>query len=106
MTQRVALVSYSTRPRGGVVHTLALAEELHRQGVAVEVLALGDPQTAFFRRVDAPFPLIPTPPPQMRRSASWTVAVTLAWSSGKRSQVQAVSNVSTMRPSRTRPSRV
>ena len=36
------------------MHTLALAEELHRQGVAVEVIALGDPQTGFFRRVDAP----------------------------------------------------
>jgi len=29
MTQRTALVSYSTRPRGGVVHTLRLAEALH-----------------------------------------------------------------------------
>ena len=45
------------------MHTLALAEELHRQGVAVEVIALGDPQTGFFRRVDAPLHLIPSPPP-------------------------------------------
>ena len=45
------------------MHTLALAEELHRQGVAVEVIALGDPRTGFFRRVDAPLHLIPSPPP-------------------------------------------
>ena len=30
----VALVTYSTKPRGGVVHTLALAEALHAAGVA------------------------------------------------------------------------
>ena len=30
MTVRVALLTYSTRPRGGVVHTLALAEALAR----------------------------------------------------------------------------
>jgi glycosyltransferase-like protein len=46
-----------------VVHTLALAEELHRQGVAVEILALGDPEAGFYRRVDAPCHLIPAPPP-------------------------------------------
>jgi glycosyltransferase-like protein len=60
---RVGLVTYSTKPRGGVVHTLALAEELHRQGVAVEVLALGDPGTGFYRDVDAPQHLIAAPPP-------------------------------------------
>jgi glycosyltransferase-like protein len=60
---KVGLVTYSTKPRGGVVHTLALAEELHRQGVAVEVLALGDPATGFYRTVDAPHQLIPAPPP-------------------------------------------
>ena len=29
---RVALVTYSTKPRGGVVHTLSLGEELCRLG--------------------------------------------------------------------------
>jgi glycosyltransferase-like protein len=61
-TPAVSLVTYSTRPRGGVVHTLALAEALHRLGHPVEVVALGDPQVGFFRRVDAPVRIIPAPP--------------------------------------------
>ena len=42
----------STKPRGGVVHTLCLAEELHRQGYPVHVVTLGDPEVGFFRPVD------------------------------------------------------
>lgn len=37
---RVALLTYSTRPRGGVVHTLALAEALARRGADVTVHTL------------------------------------------------------------------
>lgn len=50
---RVALLTYSTRPRGGVVHTLALAEALVALGVRVDVwtLARGGDAT-FFRPVD------------------------------------------------------
>lgn len=58
----VALVTYSTRPRGGVVHTLAVAEELHRAGAPVHVYALGDPNVGFFRPVEAPYTIIPAPP--------------------------------------------
>ncbi|MGZ8179663.1 MSMEG_0565 family glycosyltransferase [Williamsia sp. SKLECPSW1] len=50
---RIALVTYSTRPRGGVVHTLNLAEALARAGASVSVWSLardGDP--GFFRPVD------------------------------------------------------
>ncbi|WP_214403047.1 MSMEG_0565 family glycosyltransferase [Pseudonocardia lacus] len=50
---RIALLTYSTKPRGGVVHTLALAEALGRAGQDVDVWALGrggDP--GFFRAVD------------------------------------------------------
>jgi glycosyltransferase-like protein len=50
---RVALLTYSTKPRGGVVHTLALGEALARAGHDVTVWALargGD--TTFFRAVD------------------------------------------------------
>ena len=50
---KLALVTYSTRPRGGVVHTLALAEALAEAGVDVTVVSLarhGD--HGFFRRVD------------------------------------------------------
>lgn len=50
---RVALLTYSTRPRGGVVHTLALAEALVRAGAEVTVWTLsrgGD--EVFFRPLD------------------------------------------------------
>ncbi|ORW72455.1 MSMEG_0565 family glycosyltransferase [Mycobacterium saskatchewanense] len=50
---RVALLTYSTKPRGGVVHTLNLAEALARLGVEVTVWSLaraGD--RGFFRAVD------------------------------------------------------
>ncbi len=52
---KVALVIYSTRPRGGVVHTLHLAEALSRLDPAVDVTVVslgrhGD--NAFFRTVD------------------------------------------------------
>jgi glycosyltransferase-like protein len=49
---RVALLTYSTRPRGGVVHTLALSEALASLGVEVDVWSLargGD--SGFFRPV-------------------------------------------------------
>ncbi len=50
---RIALLTYSTRPRGGVVHTLALAEALAALGQSVDVWSLargGD--GGFFRPVD------------------------------------------------------
>jgi len=50
---RVALLTYSTKPRGGVVHTLNLAEALAATGVEVTVWSLarqGD--RGFFRDVD------------------------------------------------------
>ncbi|AII07841.1 MSMEG_0565 family glycosyltransferase [Rhodococcus opacus] len=50
---RIALLTYSTKPRGGVVHTLALAEALARQGADVTVWTLGrHGDAAFFRPVD------------------------------------------------------
>ncbi len=61
LTRPLALLTYSTKPRGGVVHTLALAEALAGQGVEVEVMALGEPGGAFFRPVGVPFTLIPGP---------------------------------------------
>lgn len=61
-TPRVALVSYSTKPRGGVVHTLSLAEALAARGAPVHVFALGEPGGGFFREVAAPHTLIAAPP--------------------------------------------
>jgi glycosyltransferase-like protein len=50
---KLALLTYSTRPRGGVVHTLALAEALADLGVDVHVWTLGrGGDTTFFRPVD------------------------------------------------------
>jgi glycosyltransferase-like protein len=49
---KIALLSYSTRPRGGVVHTLALAEALVDEGADVTVWTLGrGGDTEFFRPV-------------------------------------------------------
>jgi glycosyltransferase-like protein len=64
---KVALLTYSTKPRGGVVHTLALAEALARAGQDVTVWSLGrGGDDAFFRPVDpavtvrlVPFPDMP-----------------------------------------------
>ncbi|OCW86058.1 glycosyl transferase family 1 [Nocardia farcinica] len=50
---RIALLTYSTKPRGGVVHTLNLAEAMARLGAEVTVWSLargGD--EGFFRAVD------------------------------------------------------
>jgi glycosyltransferase-like protein len=58
-----ALVTYSVKPRGGVVHTLHLAEALHEAGYPVRVVALGDPAEGFFRPVRAPCTIVPAPPP-------------------------------------------
>ncbi|MFF0226907.1 MSMEG_0565 family glycosyltransferase [Streptomyces sp. NPDC004629] len=50
---KIALLSYSTKPRGGVVHTLALAEALAVLGEDVTVWTLGRGGDAgFFRPVD------------------------------------------------------
>lgn len=63
MSLRVALTTYSVKPRGGVVHTLELAEALQTAGVDVTVVALADPGQSFFREVQAPTHLIPAPVP-------------------------------------------
>jgi glycosyltransferase-like protein len=58
---RVAMLTYSTKPRGGVVHTLHLAEQLHDLGHQVHVFALGDPEAGFFRPLRAPHTILPGP---------------------------------------------
>jgi glycosyltransferase-like protein len=60
----VGLLTYSVKPRGGVVHTLALAEALHAAGYPVRVFALGDPAAGFFRPAWVPFTIIAAPPSQ------------------------------------------
>ncbi|MGB3772515.1 MAG: MSMEG_0565 family glycosyltransferase [Rhodococcus sp. (in: high G+C Gram-positive bacteria)] len=63
---RISLLTYSTKPRGGVVHTVELAEALARAGADVTVWSLargGD--AGFYREVDpsvrvrlVPFPAV------------------------------------------------
>jgi len=60
MGRGVALVTHSTKPRGGLVHTLSLAEALHRRGEQVQLVALGD---RLFRPTDVPHAVLPGPPP-------------------------------------------
>lgn len=59
----IALITYSTKPRGGVVHTLHLAEALQAAGVPVHLVGLGEPAEGFYRPVDVPTTILPTPPP-------------------------------------------
>jgi len=59
----VAFVTYSIKPRGGVVHTLAVAEALGALDTPVEVIALAEPGDGFYRPVQVPCRLIAAPPP-------------------------------------------
>lgn len=62
---KLALLTYSTKPRGGVVHTLALAEALVELGTEVDVWTLGrDGDQGFFRPVDprVRVRIVPFPP--------------------------------------------
>ncbi len=63
---RIALLTYSTKPRGGVVHTLALAEALARAGQDVTVWTLGrGGDTTFYRRVDPAVHVVAVPFPPL-----------------------------------------
>lgn len=61
-TAEIALVTYSTKPRGGVVHTLSLAEALSAAGVPVHVVTLGEPGATFYRHTDVDYTVVPSPP--------------------------------------------
>ncbi len=55
---RVALLTHSTTPRGGHVHTLGLGEALHRAGHPVHLVAMGE---RLYRPVDLPHTVVPGP---------------------------------------------
>jgi glycosyltransferase-like protein len=59
----VGLVTYSTRPRGGVVHLLALADALANRSFPVEIVALGDEKVGFYRPVAVPCSFVAPPEP-------------------------------------------
>jgi len=56
---RVALFTYGTQPRGGVVHTLELAEALHARGTPVVVFGIDESGTGFFRTPRCRHVLVP-----------------------------------------------
>ncbi|HEY9621142.1 MAG TPA: MSMEG_0565 family glycosyltransferase [Crinalium sp.] len=59
---RIALLTYSTKPRGSVVHTLELAEALHHLGHKVCVYALDKDGSGFDRPLSCDYKLIPAQP--------------------------------------------
>ena len=63
MTPPVLLISHSTRPRGGLIHTLSLGEALLAQGVDARLVALGDPAAGLFRPAGLPHTIVAAPPP-------------------------------------------
>jgi glycosyltransferase-like protein len=61
---RVAMLTYSVRPRGGVVHAIAVSEALAARGHEVELFAVGPPGARFFRAPRVPARVVEhTPPP-------------------------------------------
>ncbi len=62
LTDRIAIATYSVRPRGGAVHSVELAEALAAEGADVTLIALGDPAEGFFRPTSVPAMIIPAPP--------------------------------------------
>jgi glycosyltransferase-like protein len=55
---RIAMLTYSLRPRGGVVHALEIAEGLSRRGHQVTVMALGRSGERFFREPAVPHEIV------------------------------------------------
>jgi glycosyltransferase-like protein len=60
---RIALLTHSVNPRGGVVHTLELAAALHARGHRVTVFAPAQAGQCFFRAVPHAVGLVPVGPP-------------------------------------------
>ena len=58
----IALLTYSTKPRGSVIHTLELAEALQALGHQVCVYALDKDGTGFNRPLSCNYQLVPTQP--------------------------------------------
>lgn len=59
---RIALLTYSTKPRGSVIHTLELADALHHLGHEVWVYALDKDGAGFNRALAGHYKLIPAQP--------------------------------------------
>ncbi|MDO8212342.1 MSMEG_0565 family glycosyltransferase [Conexibacter sp. CPCC 206217] len=61
---RIAMLTYSVKPRGGVVHALEVSEALARRGHDVTLVALARPGEALFRPAAVPVELIRHVPDQ------------------------------------------
>ncbi len=59
---KIALFTYSTKPRGSVIHTSELGEALQAQGRQVCIYALNKDNIGFHRPLDCPSKLVPTKP--------------------------------------------
>lgn len=57
----ILLLTHSVRPRGGVIHTLELADALLRRGHRVTVMASAEPGESLFRETAFPVELIRLP---------------------------------------------
>lgn len=55
---RIAMLTYSVKPRGGVVHALEVSEALARRGHAVSLAALARPGETLFRPTELPLALV------------------------------------------------
>ena len=55
---RIAMLTYSVKPRGGVVHALEVAEALTQRGHQVELMALACRDEALFRPAGVPLHLV------------------------------------------------
>ena len=60
---RIAMLTYSVKPRGGVVHALEVSEALVRRGHDVELMALARPGEDLFRPTAVPLHLVHHDPP-------------------------------------------
>ena len=58
----IAIFTYSTKPRGSVVHAAYLAEALQRKGAQVTLFALSKAGEGFFRPLSCDVRLIPAEP--------------------------------------------
>ena len=62
MSLRIALLTYSTKPRGSVIHTLELADALYKLGHQPCVFALDKDDQGFHRRVNFQTCAVPASP--------------------------------------------
>ena len=63
MSLRIAMLTYSVKPRGGVVHALEVSEALARRGHHVELAALARPGEQLFRPTALPLRVVRHVPP-------------------------------------------